>query len=220
MIGILNLFFALLLSSVQAAVPSVKERSTNSTSRTEVSAEEILTLPEPLRKQAVDGKAEQLYSPMAEIAFSPKKSVEMRWKALTMVAHLKKENAIPDLKKALESSDWFMRNAALLSLNSVSVVEGKKAAQMLLKDKALVVRSAAVEVLGPVMDEETRDLFWKEMNAKYNFRQNQSLWIREQMLTYLADNPSLSEKPIFMALTKNSSPSMKKLAMSALKKLN
>lgn len=212
-----GIFFLTLTLSLHvfAAIPSAQEMT-----RPEVtSAEEILTLPEPLRKQTVEGKAEQLYPQMLAIAFSSKQSVEMRWKALTMIAHLRKENAIPDLKKALVSTDWFMRNAALLSLNSVSSEEGKKAAQLLLTDKALVVRSAAVEVLGPVMDSEIRDLFWKEMDAKYNFRQTQSLWIREQMLGYLSDNPSLAEKPLFAALSKQASPGMKTLAMNALKKL-
>ncbi len=137
------LFFVIMISQVSfSAVHQSKELS-----KTVVAtADEILTLPEPLRQQHVIGRENELYPQMISIAFSKKQSVEMRWKALTMSAHLKKQDSVVDLKKALASPDWFMRNAALLALQSVSPAEGRKAAQILINDKALVVRSAAGSV--------------------------------------------------------------------------
>ena len=198
-----------------AAIPNNKDLSKTVLA----TAAEVLTLPESLRKSHVQGREDELYPQMIKIAFSNKQTVEIRWKALTMAAHLKKQSSVADLKKALESSDWFMRNAALLSLQSVSETEGRNAATALLTDKALVVRSAAVEVLGPLMDQEIRDLFWEEMDAKYNFRQKQSLWIREQLLGYLAKSPVIAEKPLFENLSKSSPAAMKTLAKNALTQL-
>lgn len=184
-----------------------------------IKAEEILIMPEPFRKEALLNKAEEFYPQMHSIAFSNKQSIEMRWKALTAMALLKKENSVKDLKKALVAPEWYMRNAALLSLNSVSPQHGKKAAQELLTDKALVVRSAAVDVLGPMLDAEIRELFWQEMDASYNFRGKQSLWIREQLLGFLAQAPLINEKSVFEGLSKTSPEPMRVLAKNALQKI-
>lgn len=184
-----------------------------------MTAEEVLTLPESFRKEALQNKSDEFYPQMHKIAFSNKQSIEMRWKALTMMAHLKKENSVKDLKKALEAPEWYMRNAALLSLNSVSPQHGKTAAKALLTDKALVVRSAAVDVLGPMMDEKIRELFWQELDANYNFRHKQSLWIREQLLGFLAKEPLINEKSVFEGLSKTSPEPMRVLAKNALQKL-
>ena len=180
---------------------------------------EVLSLPEPLRNSQVKGRETELYPKMIGIAFSKKQSVEIRWKALTMAAYLKKQKAVPDLKKALVSNEWFMRNAALISLQSVSKTEGRVAAESLLTDKALVVRSAAVDVLAADMDGPIRELFWQAMNSKNNFRGNQSLWIREQLLGHLAKNPEISEKTLFQNLSQSSTPAMKILAKNALTQL-
>ena len=202
-----SLSIVLFSSITLAAIPS------------KITAEEILIMPESFRKEALLNKAEEFYPQMHSIAFSNKQSIEMRWKALTAMALLKKENSVKDLKKALVAPEWYMRNAALLSLNSVSPKHGKKAAQELLTDKALVVRSAAVDVLGPMMDAEIRELFWQEMDANYNFRRKQSLWIREQLLGFLAQEPLINEKSVFEGLSKTSPEPMRVLAKNALQKI-
>ncbi len=163
-------------------------------------AEEILTMPEKNRYMVAEKKADELFPALVTLSQSEKKAMPVRWKALTLAAYLKKEKYLPELEKALKSKEWFMRNAGLVAIYSFDKKRAQSVAKDLIKDKALVVRSAAIEVLGnqPELAPETRDLFWEEMSASYNFRQKQGLWVREQILEKLAANPEKKEMPLFV----------------------
>lgn len=173
-----------------AAIPSKPSKSS--------SLQEILSLPEESRHQIGLQKRSQIYTQLLETYRSPAQPMQTRWKALTLAAFIEKDKSLPELEKALKSPEWFIRNAALVSLNSYHPQRAKKAAATLLTDKALVVRSAAVEVLGSPEDLKTRDLMWRQLNSKQNFRKAQGLWIRGQILTNLAKNPYQNENQMFM----------------------
>ena len=112
-----------------------------------------------------------------------------------------------------------MRNAALLTLEKYYPQKAQAAAQTLLTDKALVVRSAAVQVLGQQLDQKNRDLFWEQMNSPQNFRRKQSLWIRGQMLSLLAEKPEGREAGLFVKALKDQDMKIQASAVSALEKL-
>ncbi len=198
--------------SAQAAIPP---QSVNALSE----AYDVLSLPEGNQKQVAQTKADLLYPALIRISRSDAETMQTRWKALTLASALKSEQVLPELELSLQAPEWFMRNAALLSLEKYHPKRAKTAAVALLKDKALVVRSAAVQVLAKQMDAKTRDLFWEELNSPKNFRRKQSLWIRSQMLSSLAQNPESHETAMFLKSLQESDVKIQASAVKAMEKL-
>lgn len=184
-----------------------------------LSAQEILAMPEENRNQVAMARSGDLYPELIHIANSEKAAIPDRWKALTLAAYIGRDKAVKDLEAALKSKEWFMRNAALLGLKIHHPLRAQSAARNLLKDKALVVRSAAVEVLGPDLDRKSRDLLWEELNADYNFRKKQGLWIRSQILGHLSEKPDAKESQLFVKALMEKDSSMHAPAITALEKL-
>jgi HEAT repeat protein len=157
---------------------------------------------------------------LLKIAFDPTQAMTNRWKALHLGASLKGAAAKVDLDKALKSNEWFMRNAALVGIEKLYPKEAQKAARGLLQDKALVVRSAAVEVIRRNLDDEARDLFWDELEKSYNFRNKQSLWVRAQIVEALAQAPEKREMPIFAKLLRDKDTRLHYFSILALEKIS
>ncbi|MEZ0393296.1 MAG: HEAT repeat domain-containing protein [Pseudobdellovibrionaceae bacterium] len=210
---ILASLIPLLVQQSQAALPPKAQVSSS------MQALEILSLPEQNRNQLASQKGQELFPQLVQISKAKEQSMATRWKALTLAALVGKEKALPELDAALKSPEWFMRNAALISLRSYHPQKAKLAAQEALKDKALVVRSAAVEVLGEGLDRKTRDLFWEEYNAGYNFRKKQGLWIRSQILGHLAEKPESNERLLFFKALQDGDHRLHASAIGALEKL-
>ncbi|MGZ3797012.1 MAG: HEAT repeat domain-containing protein, partial [Pseudobdellovibrionaceae bacterium] len=162
------------LSGAQAAIPAKNTLSPR--------VMEILNLPPENRTQALLATTQDMYKDFLAVAFSESQSMRFRWRALMLAAENRREKATPDLLKAANHKQWFMRNAALVALAEVNEAEAQKLAKKLVKDKALVVRSAAVDILQKNARPEVRDLLWEEVSQKYNFRNKESLWIRAQIV--------------------------------------
>lgn len=189
-----------------------------SESSTTVTALEVLSQAESSRLDTVD-KNPNLYPSLIRVAFSEAHSVPMRWKALTLASRIKKEEALPDLEKALSHKEWFLRNAALLAMKEISAVKGQEAAIRLINDKALVIRSAAVKVIENDNQPEVRKLLWSELNHSYNFRKNQSLWVRSEIVSKLAQNPNSNEMDSFVKALRDNDERLHQPAISALEKV-
>ncbi len=181
---------------------------------------EVLAMPEQNRIQIASEKSGEMYPALIRISQSETEVMQTRWKALTLAAQLNPQRALPELEKQLKSPQWFMRNAALIAMQTQAPKLAQKAALELIKDKALVVRSAAVEVLSPDLDSAARDLLWDEMEAKYNFRKEQSLWIREQILAKLAQFPQSREASFFYKALREKNSKIHAPAILALENLN
>lgn len=197
---------ALLASSVAfSAIPS--------------KVQDILSLPTENRLHVANQQGRQFYKELIAISFSKDQPMATRWKALTLAAQVGQQKSITDLQKAAKSPDWFMRNAALLSAQEVSKDEAYDMARSLIKDKALVVRSAAVEVLSQFPNPSVRDLFWEEVYQDYNVKKGQSLWVRSQILNYLSKQPLAHEKSLFASLLKDKDVQVQKTSVAALEKI-
>ncbi|WP_413580858.1 HEAT repeat domain-containing protein [Bdellovibrio sp. HCB288] len=182
------------------------------------SAMEVLNLPGENRRMAIDGNP-KFYDSFISLAFSEKQPMNLRWKALMGAAESKKLEATANLLKAGSHDQWYMRNAALVALSEVNPIQAEKLAQKLIKDKALVVRSAAVEVLGKNMTAETRDLLWEELNKDYNFKNKQSLWVRHQIVEQLSKKPMDHELKSFAGLLTDNDDRVQLPAVRGLQKL-
>jgi HEAT repeat protein len=153
------------------------------------------------------------------VAFAEDQSMRLRWRALMMAAEGRREKSTQDLLKASTHKQWFMRNAALVALAEVNEPEAQKLAKKLLKDKALVVRSAAVDVLQKSPRPEVRDLLWEEMNQKYNFRNQESLWIRSQIVEAMAQRPADHELKLFTKFLNDKDARVQAASVGGMEKL-
>lgn len=197
--------------SVQAAIPT----KTNLRPR----VMEILNLPPENRTQALLATTEDMYKEFITVAFAENQSMRMRWRALMLAAEGRREKATPDLLKASIHKQWFMRNAALVALAEVNEPEAQKLAKKLVKDKALVVRSAAVDILQKSPRPEVRDLLWEEMNQKYNFRNQESLWIRSQIVEAMAAKPVDHEIKLFTKFLNDKDARVQAASIGGMEKL-
>lgn len=207
-----SLVLAGLSSSVFAANPKPS-------SSTLTSALEVLSLPLENRRMVVRDQSEKFYSTFVGLAFNEKQPMSLRWKALMAVADAKGEKATNDLLRAGNHSLWFMRNGALVALKEVNPAAGAELAQKLVKDKALVVRTAAVDLLENDKSPEVRELLWSELNQNYNFKNKQSLWIRSKIVQALAKAPADKELKTFAALLSDSDRRLHVPAVRGLEKL-
>lgn len=180
---------------------------------------EILRLPVENRRMAVLGKGEPYYSSFISVAFSDSQPMNLRWKALMAAAEASGAKSTEDLLKAGDHKQWYMRNAALVALMTVNPSQATKLAQKLLKDKALVVRAAAVETLDKNPSLEVRDLLWDELNQKYNFKNQHSLWIRYRIVETLASQPRDHELKLFVQLLSDKDTRVQMPAVRGLEKL-
>lgn len=184
------------------------------------SALEVLKLPGENRRMVVQGQqGTKYYDSFISMAFNEEQPMSVRWRALMAAAESRGEKSTKDLLKAGAHKQWFMRNAALIALSEVNPEEGRKLAQKLLKDKALVVRSAAVDSLQKNTSLEVRELLWEELNQKYNFKKSQSLWIRHQIVEILAQKPLDRETQTFAQLLSDKDERLHMPAVRGLEKL-
>lgn len=201
------------LSSSVFAAPAV------SSSKALNSALEVLNLPTENRKMLVQQRGGSLYPGLMQVAFSDKYPMALRWKALVAGAQSKGKESTADLLKAGKSKEWYMRNAALVALSEVNPLEGKQLAMQLVQDKALVVRSAAVEVLQKNVTADVRDILWRELEKSYNYKSKQSLWIRSQIVGALAMKPQNGEAKTFVKLLSDSDQRIHPPAVQGLERL-
>ncbi len=163
----------------------------------------------------------ETYKELKVKAFSETQEMSVRWNSLMEMTKMKKNESVIDLKKAINSNTWYMRNAGLIALESINPDMAFEVAKKQLEDPALVVRSAAVDVLAKNKKKtaEVRELLWKEVHAKKNKVKSKSLWIRPQISQYLAVNPLPEEREKFLALAEEKDEEIRIIAEKALHKL-
>ena len=157
-----------------------------------------------------------------EIARAKYQSLPMaqRWDALIKSAEEADGTQIKQVLDFAKSKDWYMRNALLVALDKVGTDLVYDKAKVLVSDKALVVRSAAVDILTRLESQEVRELLAKELNRNYNFVGKKSLWIRAQIMKNLVKKPYQSEREYFSKLLFDNDPEISAMSMQALEKIS
>lgn len=157
-----------------------------------------------------------------QIARAKNQSLPMaqRWDALIKSAEEADGTQIKQVLEFAKSKDWYMRNALLVALDKVGTDLVYDKAKVLVSDKALVVRSAAVDILTRLENQEVRDLLAKELNRNYNFVGKKSLWIRAQIMKNLVKKPYQSEREYFSKLLFDNDPEISAMSMQALEKIS
>lgn len=146
---------------------------------------------------AIPEREETNFTAQYQIASNGALSMTQRWKALLKAAELAEGAEMNKVLAFAESKDWYMRNATLVALDKLGNDMVYEKAKVLVTDKALVVRSAAVDILSRSNSREIRKIFSQELAKPYNFSGKTSLWIRAQIMKHLIQSPTEEEKPFF-----------------------
>lgn len=146
----------------------------------------IMRQPMEKRVHELNLRKEEASRYLIETAFDPGESLENRWRALVTMGRLDAIHFRDPLDRALISKDWFMRNAALIALQTDERLRAVAWSERLLEDPALVVRSQAVRNLVLLNARESEPKLWAAISDKRNYRGGDSLWIRANIAEALA----------------------------------
>lgn len=148
--------------------------------------ETYLALPMPERVKALQNHKPESLQYLSRTAFAKDKSLLLRWRALTTMGRMDADYFAKDLERAAQSGEWFMRNAALIALQTGDHDRAVKFSLKALTDPALVVRTQAVRNLIELNARESEGRLWTEIFSRTNFRGEESLWVRVHMAEALA----------------------------------
>lgn len=154
------------------------------------------------------------------IALDEKKwSTELRWRAVIRMAQVWPQKSETFLAKALENRDWLLRNASLKAASYVRKERARDWAERSLSDPAMLVRTQAADLLGQVGDQGSKELLWKELQKRRNFRGRQSLWVRNHILKALAKLSTEEEAGRFIPYLDESEERIQRSTVEALELL-
>lgn len=211
-----------LLAGTQVAMAAVstvsRTRSTTSAAKIDMATTKAsleLSLLERLQDLRAQGPG--AYYNLVSIMFNRTETMQLRWKATTAAGRIGGEKSRPVLERALKSDEWFMRNAALVAMMPLDRATGLAWARRLMNDKALVVRSAAVDALAN--DSASAPLLWEKLYSKENFKGRQSLFIRRRIVEALAENEKAGREAKFVALLSDKDESLHAPAIEALERI-
>jgi|GEM_PF-2957413 len=116
--------------------------------------------------------------------FSESVPFQERWSLVTKVAEMKSpKDAELFLVRCLDSNKWFLQSVALKELrkrnSDLALIHADK---LLLKSKALVVRSEAVDIISELGSSKNTNSLWSSLKQRKNFMGSKSLWIRPQIV--------------------------------------
>ena len=160
-----------------------------------------------------------VYRDLQRLTFSSEQPLGLRWEAFMAMVRLGDRESIPEINKALNSGEWFLKDAALKVLPAVDKDLAYKAALIKLNDSALVVRTSAVDVLGQVKNPKCAEKLWSQLYSKENYMKHQSLWIRRHIVEALADLAPKGSEDKFVKVLDDSDSTLFAPAIKGLERL-
>jgi hypothetical protein len=152
------------------------------------------------------------------VVFDATYPMEARWDAYHKVIRKNKNESLPMARKALKSHDWFLREAGLKTFVALNPDEAKNIARGLFQnDPSLLVRVQALSAIKIMNDKDSEKLLWTALNDRKNFRGDQSLWIRPQIVATLMEF-QIGQKGQFQKLVDDKDPQVQRLARIAIAK--
>ncbi len=213
-----NLVVIMVLVSASQAYSAIALHSSNpAVAKTETLT--ALGLPLENRISVLRSEGTSGYKNLVALMNDESASMEARWRAVTAMGRIGGKLSIPEMKQALHSKVWYLRNAALVSSVQIDHDQALAWAKELLSDKALVVRSAAVDVMTDLKDVRSKSILWQKLNAKENFRGKQSLWIRRKIVESLSLIEEKGSEQKFGALLADKDETLYPPAIRALERL-
>lgn len=153
------------------------------------------------------------------MASDKKISMSNRWSALLKASESADSSHVSQFRKFISNQEWYMRNAALIALSKLNPEVAKEEAKKLLFDKALVVRSAAVDVIAKDLTPDTKKILEAELNKSYNFHKKSSLWIRKQIMQKLSAAAEKNDRDFFVKILFDADQEISLISAKALQKI-
>jgi HEAT repeat protein len=122
--------------------------------------------------------------PLLSIAQNSEKTDTSRYIAIMGAAKLGGESILPQIAEISEDSSWMVRNAVLQALRMIGNAESGKIALKLSKDPALVVRLEAIQTLGLLQPEGTKETLLEAILDLSNYHRGKALWVPEAALKH------------------------------------
>jgi len=173
-----------------------------------------------------DGKFKELrrlgphvYGDLRKLAFDSERALGIRWQAFMALVRLGEKESLPEINAALQSQEWFLKDAALRVLPVLDPGLAYRAAMAKLDDSALVVRTAAVDVLAEVKNSKCSEKLWGQLYSKENYIKHQSLWIRRHIVEALAEVAPMGSEEKFMKVLDDADSSLFAPAIKGLERL-
>lgn len=181
----------------------------------------VVALRQPVddRISALKNQGDAGFEALKQLAFDSNQALQLRWRALTMLPRVNAVKAEAPLAEAAQSSEWFMRNAALVAMEQTQRTFTLKWAEKLLDDPALVVRTAAVQTLTAIHAVEKKEILFQKLYSAENFHRGHSLWVRKHIAKALQQMASPGEEQQFAKLLKDKDNTLHPSAISALNKI-
>lgn len=184
-----------------------------------INLNELLSLPFENLMDIARTKSSEIGPLLIEASQNSQFDMNRRWKAFMVAAEVAPVQLMGNLQVFLKSNEWYLRNAALVVADKMAPERAYGIAKELIKDRALVVRSAAVDILAKNLRNEDRDLLWAEFNNSKNRHKNKNLWIKGQIALILARNPLAREKKNFQLMLKEADLKAQVASIKALEKI-
>ena len=179
-----------------------------------------LRLPMQNRIQALKKyPPEKIRMALEHLAKDPQQTLQVRWRAITGLASIQPKNSSDFIDEMLQRQEWFLRNAATIALTQLDRQVALQWSTKLLSDPALVVRTAAVDVIEEHRGVEAENQLWKKLYSQENFRNGKSLWIRKRIAKTLVRFASPGEERQFIRLLQDKDPWLHKYGVEALEKI-
>ncbi|RME18463.1 MAG: HEAT repeat domain-containing protein [Bdellovibrio sp.] len=178
-----------------------------------------LSLPLENRKVVLKKMSQKQKEYLKVLALDRHQSLQVRWRALIALGFVKPRGAKKVIVKALRSREWFMRNAALLAASYFERDWALFWAGKLLDDKALVVRTAAVDVIKKLKGREYKALLWKKLYYHKNFHKGEGLWIRKHIIQALSEFSTRADKVELLRVLRSKDRKLYPYAISALERI-
>lgn len=148
-------------------------------------------------------------------------TTEQKWALLKRVRSMSPDFARKVYLSCLKSSDWILRSGGVQFLASLDPdVARAKAIEILKKDPALMVRSAALKVLKNIGLKNNKEALWSALSDSRNYHKGHSLWIRKDLAKILFDSTDVDDNEKWVSLLSDVDPEVLSFTVKALEKNN
>ncbi len=127
----------------------------------------------------------QVVSPLIQLALSEQEPDEIRWICLFSLARLTGKESLGIVQKFLTHESWMLRDAALKVISRLKANDLKQEVGARLKDKALIVRTTAVETIENLQLKEFSPQLVEALFDPINYNRGYPLWIHKHILKTL-----------------------------------
>jgi HEAT repeat protein len=179
-----------------------------------------LQLPPSNRNKALKSQGVHSLGALQAIALDSQQPLTLRWRATTSLGRVYPKESTTFLAQLTTHPEWFLRNSSLLALKVASPQRAIHAAEHLIKDKSLIVRTAAVQTLSDLNAAHTHSLLWEALNSKQNFRGHESLWVRQHIMKALSQFQNSKDLPRFAEALRDRDVKVQLWAMQGLEKVS